>query len=77
MHFTSKHVFVTHDIDNDWALFGRLNPDLKSSCGVVIAVDEGGSALVVVDEGAKTFVVDNVVLRLFNFDLNKQFVLNS
>ena len=76
MHLTYKHVLVTHDIYNDWALFGRLNPDLKSSRGVVRAVDEGGPALVVVDEGAKTFVVDNVVLRLFNFDLNKQIVLN-
>jgi hypothetical protein len=77
MHLTSKHVFVTHDIDNDWALFGRLNPDLKSAGGVVIAVDEGGPAFVVVDEGAETFVVDDVVLRLFNFDLNKQIVFNS
>jgi hypothetical protein len=77
MHLTSKHVFVTHDIDNDWAFFGRLNPDLKSAGGVVIPVNEGGPALVVVDEGAEAFVVDNVVLRLFNFDLNKQIVFNS
>jgi hypothetical protein len=60
---------ITHDVHDYRALLGGLDPDLEPSRGVVVAVDERGPALVIVDEGAKPFVVDNVVLGLLHLDL--------
>ena len=36
------------------------------TCRVVVAVDEGGAAVVVVDEGAEPLILADVVLRLLH-----------
>jgi len=56
-----------HDVDDDRTLFGSLHPDLQPASQVVIAVDKGGPAFVVINKGAQPLVFDHVVFGLFHF----------
>ena len=59
---------LTHDIDHNGALLRLLDPDLQVSRGIVVPVDKGCPAVIVVDEGAEALVIDQVFLCLFNLD---------
>lgn len=57
-----------HNVDDNGTLFGSLNPDLEDAGGVVEAVDERRPAVVVIDERAKSLILDDVVLGLLHRD---------
>ena len=59
---------LTHDVDHNWALLRLLDPDLQVSGGIVVPVDKGCPAIIVIDEGAEALVIDQVFLCLFNLD---------
>lgn len=57
----------THNVYHHWAFFGLLNPDLKLASLVMIPIDKGGSAFVVIDERTQPFVSLDHFFGLFHW----------
>jgi len=61
-----------HDVHHNWTLLGLLDPDLKLTSLILVAIDKGEPAVIVINKCTQSLIILNKIFCLLNHLRNKR-----